>query len=432
MVNALMRRQGIVARRDRQAGESKLQDDDVAAPRTTSPKPLAGLRVLDFGHTVMGPCAGVIFADLGADVVKIEPVDGDPTRRLPGFAAGFFASYNRNKRSIAVDLKRPEGQAVVHRLVGDADMVLENFGPGTIERLGCGWDDLKAVNPRLIYLSMKGFLKGPYENRGALDEVVQMQSGLAYMTGPPGQPLRAGAPVVDILGGVFGVVAALAALRERDRTGLGQRVGSALFESAAFMLAPLVAGSAVIGEPLPPMPARRNSWGVYDVFSASDGGQVFIACTSDGHWRRFCEAFGFDDWRDDERLSGNSRRCEARDWMIPELRRRLGMLPLDAILSRCDAAKVAFARVGRPDELSDDVHLRAHGGLIATAISAMGEGALVDIPGLPVELGDARERPGLTCQPPRIGEHTADVLLSAGYVEREIDVLLAAGVVRCD
>ena len=186
-----------------------------------SHKPLAGLTVLDFGHTVMGPCAGVIFADLGADVIKVEPVDGDPTRRLPGFAAGFFATYNRNKRSIAVDLKRPEGQAVVHRLVRDADIVLENFGPGTIERLKCGWDDLKAVNPRLIYLSMKGFLKGPYENRGALDEVVQMQSGLAYMTGPPGQPLRAGAPVVDILGGVFGVVAALAALRERDRTGLG-------------------------------------------------------------------------------------------------------------------------------------------------------------------------------------------------------------------
>ena len=291
---------------------------------------------------------------------------------------------------------------------------------------------LQAINPRLVYLSMKGFLKGPYENRGALDEVVQMQSGLAYMTGPPGRPLRAGAPVIDILGGVFGVVAALAALRERDRTGIGQRVGSSLFESATFMLAPMVAGSALIGAPLPPMPARKNSWGVYDVFSASDGSQAFIACTSDGHWRRFCEAFGFDDWRDDPRLSGNSRRCEARDWMIPELQRRLSALPLDEILGRCDAAKVAFARVGRPDELSDDVHLRAHGGLIATAISAMGEGAVVDIPGLPVELGDTRERPGLVCQPPRIGEHTADVLRSAGYDEREIDALVADNVVHRD
>lgn len=396
------------------------------------PKPLAGLRVLDFGHTVMGPCAGVIFADLGADVVKVEPFDGDPTRRLPGFAAGFFATYNRNKRSIAVDLKRPEGQAVVHRLVQDADIVLENFGPGTIERLKCGWDDLKAVNPRLIFLSMKGFLKGPYENRGALDEVVQMQSGLAYMTGPPGQPLRAGAPVIDILGAVFGVVAALAALRERDRTGLGQRVASSLFESATFMLGPLIAGSAVIGEPLPPMPARKNSWGVYDVFSASDGAQVFIACTSDGHWRRFCEAFGFDDWRDDARLADNSKRCAAREWLIPELQRRIRARPLTDILEKCEAANVAFARVGRPDELPADAHLRAHGGLIATAISALGGGMQADIPGLPIELGDARERPSLALQPPRVGQHSEEILRSAGYGERDIDALLAAGVVRRD
>jgi crotonobetainyl-CoA:carnitine CoA-transferase CaiB-like acyl-CoA transferase len=392
--------------------------------------PLAGIRVLDFGHTVMGPCAGVIFGDLGADVVKVEPVEGDPTRRLPGFAAGFFATYNRNKRSIAVDLKRPEGRAVVHRLAADADILLENYAPGTIERLGCGYDDLKAINPGLIFVSMKGFLKGPYENRGALDEVVQMQSGLAYMTGPPGQPLRAGAPVVDVLGGVFGVVAALAALRERDGTGLGQRVASSLFESATFMLAPLVAGSAVIGEPLPPMPARKNAWGVYDVFSARDGGQVFIACTSDGHWRRFCEAFGFDDWRGDPSLADNAKRCDARDWMIPELQRRLDECRLDDILATCEAAKVAYARVGRPDELSADPHLRAHGGLIATAIAAIGEGALVDIPGLPVEFGDTRERPGLACQPPRIGEHTAEILAAAGYNAQEIESLRNAGVVR--
>ncbi len=287
---------------------------------TASPKPLAGVKVLDFGHTIMGPCAGVVFADLGADVVKIEPADGDPTRRLPGFAAGFFATYNRNKRSIAVDLKRPDGQAVVHRLVKQADIVLENFGPGTIERLRCGWEDLREINPRLVYLSMKGFLKGPYEHRGALDEVVQMQSGLAYMTGPPGRPLRAGAPIIDILGGVFGVVAALSALRERDVTGRGQKVASSLFESATFMLGAIMVGSAFTGGPLPPMPARKNAWGVYDVFSASDGGQAFIGCTSDNHWQRFCEEFGFAEWMTDERLAGNAKRCDAREWMLPILR----------------------------------------------------------------------------------------------------------------
>jgi crotonobetainyl-CoA:carnitine CoA-transferase CaiB-like acyl-CoA transferase len=395
---------------------------------TTSPKPLAGLKVLDFGHTIMGPCAGVLFADLGADVVKIEPVDGDPTRRLPGFAAGFFATYNRNKRSIAVDLKRPEGQAVVHRLVKDTDVVLENFGPGTIERLKCSWEDLRPINPRLVYLSMKGFLKGPYENRGALDEVVQMQSGLAYMTGPPGRPLRAGAPVIDILGGVFGVVATLSALRERDRTGRGQKVASSLFESATFMLGAVMVGSAVTGGPLPPMPARKNAWGVYDVFTAKDGGQAFIGCTSDNHWQRFCDEFEFQEWLTDERLSNNAKRCDAREWMLPKLEERLKLLSLEDILERCDAAKVPYARVGRPDELSSDPHLLANGGLIDTAVSGMGGGPLVGIPALPVEFGDGRDRLGLERQPPRIGEHTHEILQDAEFSAADIAELIRVGV----
>ena len=397
---------------------------------SASPKPLAGVRVLDFGHTIMGPCAGVVFADLGADVVKIEPADGDPTRRLPGFAAGFFATYNRNKRSIAVDLKRADGQAVVHRLVRSADIVLENFGPGTIERLRCSWEELRAINPRLVYLSMKGFLKGPYEHRGALDEVVQMQSGLAYMTGPPGRPLRAGAPVIDILGGVFGVVAALAALRERDLTGKGQKVASSLFESATFMLGALIVGSTFTGGPLPPMPARKNAWGVYDVFTANCGTQVFIGCTSDNHWQRFCEEFGFPEWTADERLASNAKRCEAREWMLPAVEARLQMLAIDDILRKCEAANVPFARVGRPDQLSDDAHLNAFGGLVHTAVSAMGGGPKVGIPALPVEFGEARERPGLERQPPRIGEHTHEILREAGFGPGEIEKLKASGVVK--
>ena len=393
-----------------------------------APRPLAGLKVLDFGHTIMGPCAGVLFADLGADVIKIEPAEGDPTRRLPGFAAGFFATYNRNKRSIAVDLKSSEGQAIALRLAKDADIVLENFGPGTIERLKCGWEDLRKVNPRLIYLAMKGFLKGPYEDRGALDEVVQMQSGLAYMTGPPGRPLRAGAPVIDILGGVFGVVAALSALRERDRTGLGQKVSSSLFESATFMLGAVVVGSAVTGGPMPPMPARKNAWGVYDVFTARDGGQAFIGCTSDGHWQRFCEAFGFDEWRDDARLSSNAKRCDAREWMLPQLEQRLAKLTLAEILEKCEAARVAYSRVGRPDELSDDPHLLAHGGLLATAVSGLGGGPQVGIPALPIEFGDERARLSLERQPPRIGEHTDEILRSSGYSDSEIAKLRSSGI----
>ncbi|QQS14485.1 MAG: CoA transferase [Rhodospirillales bacterium] len=392
--------------------------------------PLAGLRVLDFGHTIMGPCAGVLFADLGADVVKIEPVDGDPTRRLPGFAGGFFATFNRNKRSVAVDLKKPEGVAVVHRLAAGADIVLENYGHGTIERLGCGWEDLEKVNPRLIYLALKGYLKGPYERRGALDEVVQMQSGLAYMTGPPGQPLRAGASIIDILGAVFGVVAAMAALRERDRTGRGQRVGGALFETAAFLMGSHIAGGAVTGQPMPPFPARKGAWGVYDVFTGADGTQVFVGLTSDGHWARFCATFGLDDLGADPRLRTNALRTTERAWLIPRLREVLGARSAADIVAGCAAADVPYARIGQPADLLDDAQLQVPGGLLATALSALGGGggAVVGVPGLPVEFGDGRARAALTRQPPRIGEHGREILAEAGYTPAEIDALAAAGV----
>ncbi len=392
--------------------------------------PLTGLRVLDFGHTIMGPCAGLLLADLGAEVIKIEAVDGDATRRLPGFAAGFFATFNRNKRSLAVDLKRPEGREIVYRLAATADIVLENFAPGTIERLGCGWDDLHKLNPGLIYLAMKGFLAGPYEHRTALDEVVQMQTGLAYMTGPPGQPLRAGASVVDIMGATFGVVAVLAALRERDRTGLGQRVGASLFESSAFLVGSHIAGAGVTGQPMPPMPARRGAWGVYDVFDSTDGVQVFIGLTSDRHWQRFCEAFAFPDLFANPALATNAQRCAERGWLIPDLRARLGTHSSDGLLAICEAATLPYARVSRPDDLLADPHLLASGGLLPTSLSTLGDGSnIVGLPAVPMEFGDNRARPGLHTQPPAIGADTASLLRDAGYTDAAITALHQAGII---
>ena len=285
-----------------------------------SATPLAGLRVLEFSHTVMGPTAGLIFAELGADVIKVEPAPkGDHTRGLGGFAAGFFAAFSRNKRSLAVDLKKPEGQAVIHRLVPTIDLVLENYGPGTMERLGCGYEQLAPLNPRLIYLALKGYLAGPYEHRPALDEVVQFQTGLAFMTGPIGQPLRAGASVIDILGAVFGVVAAQAALREREQTGKGQRVGSALFESAAFLMSTHMAGMAATGLEARPMPARRGAWAIYEVFKTADDGQLFIGVTSDQQWARFVEEFSLQELAADPRLATNFMRLAERAWLIPAL-----------------------------------------------------------------------------------------------------------------
>jgi crotonobetainyl-CoA:carnitine CoA-transferase CaiB-like acyl-CoA transferase len=384
--------------------------------------PLAGLRVLEFSHAIMGPSAGLMLADMGADVVKVEPAPhGDPTRRLPGFGAGFFPGFNRNKRSVAIDLKRPEGQAAVHRLAARADILIENYGPGTMERLGCGYEQLRALNPRLLYVALKGFLMGPYEHRPALDEVVQFQSGLAYMTGPPGKPLRAGASVVDILGASFGVSAALAALRERERTGEGQRIGSALFESAAFLMLSHMAGEVATEYTPGPMPVRQGAWAIYEAFDTADGDQLFIGVTSDQQWGRFTAAFELPALAADPRLATNASRIKERPWMIPALRETIGKLSKAEVQRRCEAASVSWAPVGKPADLFTDPHLLAHGGLLDIAIPTLAGGVeMAALPALPVEFGAARERPGLTRQPPRIGEHNAEVLGEAGFSAAEI------------
>ncbi len=400
------------------------------APTEQHTLPLTGIKVVEFGQLIAAPLAALVLADLGADVVKVEPAPaGDHTRRLPGFAAGFFATFNRNKRSLALDLKRPEGRAAAHRLVAQADVVLENYGPGTMERLGCGWQRFCAANPRLVYLALKGFLAGPYEHRPALDEVVQFQAGLAYMTGPPGRPLRAGASVIDILGAVFGVAATLAALRERDATGRGQRVSSALFESAVFLMGSHMAGLAATGEPPPPMPARRGAWGIYDVFSTAGDGQIFIGVTSDGQWRRFCDAFGLGAMAEDPRLATNALRAAARDWLIPALGEETAALPQAEVERRCEAAGISWAPVGKPADLFADPHLLAGGGLLQTAIAAMGGGEAVGLPNLPLEFGADRARATLSRQPPRLGEHSAEVLAEAGFNGGDIAGLVASGVV---
>ncbi|WP_083513934.1 CaiB/BaiF CoA transferase family protein [Bradyrhizobium manausense] len=383
-----------------------------------------GLKVLEFSHTIMGPCAGLILADLGADVIKVEPApDGDHTRRLPGFGAGFFAGFNRNKRSIAINLKHREGRATVHRLVKDADIVIENYAPGTMERLGCGYADLEAINPRLIYLALKGFLTGPYEQRPALDEVVQFQAGLAYMTGPAGRPLRAGASVNDIAGAIFGATAALAALRERDATGRGQRISSALFESAAFFMVTHMAGAVASGHPPKPMPERHHAWAIYDVFNTSDD-QIFVGVTSDKQWNRFTEEFGLTALGANPELATNVMRASHRSWLIPAVQEALTPFSKAVIAARCERASVSWAPVGKPTDLFNDPHLTSHGGLIDVAIhTAEGTTEMTRLPAMPIEFGTERERPGLARQPPRLGEHTDEILIDAGFDAREIERL---------
>lgn len=366
--------------------------------------PLAGVKVIEFSHTVMGPTTGMILADLGADVIKVEPLEGDRTRRLSGFAAGFFGAFNRNKRSVSVDLKSAGGRSQIHQLVRSADVIIENFAPGTMDRLGFGWETLKDINPRLIYCQLKGFLPGPYQNRLALDEIVQYMTGLAYMTGLPGRPLRAGASVVDILGGTFGVVAILAALRQREVSGDGQLVRSSLYESAAFLMSQHMAAEVVTGQPSPPMAMRVSAWAIYDTFSTKDEEIVFIGLTTDGIWKRFCSLFNRSDLLSDQTLSSNEKRVENRSRIKLEIQKIVSEYTLEDIVSKCDEHKIPCAALKRPTDLFDDPHLNQSGMLEVQ----LNEGKMAKLPRLPLTVSgyDTRVRR----QPPKCGEHNTELL----------------------
>ena len=397
--------------------------------RASKALPLAGIRVVEFTHMVMGPTCGLVLGDLGAEVIKVEPIAGDNTRRLLGLGAGFFPNYNRNKKSIAIDLHTDAGKKIAHQLIATADIVSENFKAGTIERLGLGYADLAKQHPRLIYLSMKGFLPGPYEHRTALDEVVQMMGGLAYMTGPAGQPLRAGASVNDMMGGIFAALGAIAALRSRDITGKGQEVQSALFENNIFLVGQHMMQYAVTGKPASPMPSRISSWGIYDVFTVKNEEQIFLAVVTDTSWKIFCEIFGFQDLFADERITSNNLRVEAREWLIPELRARLKGYSAQTLADLFEQNGLPYAPISKPHELLNDPHLTETGGLARIRLPDPQEDRIEGLtPLLPLVMDG--ERLGVRLDPPRLGEHTSAILESLGYGVMDIAQLCRDGVVR--
>ncbi|MEE4211739.1 MAG: CaiB/BaiF CoA-transferase family protein [Parvularcula sp.] len=386
---------------------------------------LDGLKVVEFTHMVMGPAAGLILADLGAEVVKVEPIGGDKTRRLRGSGAGYFPMYNRNKKSLAIDLKSEDGKAIVYDLLKDADVFIENFRPGALDKLGFGYEELKELNPRLVYCSEKGFLDGPYQHRTALDEVAQMMGGLAYMTGPPGRPLRAGASVIDVAGGMFGAIAVLAALRERDRTGAGTYVSSSLFETAVFFVGQHMAQYGVTGSPAAPMPARISAWAVYDVFDTGDKEKVFVGVVSDSQWQTFCRAFDLTDWADDETLRENNHRIAKRDEIIPRLQSIFSQHTQQDLMAKLEDLGLPFAPIAKPEDLFDDPHLKASSGLLDMELP---EGGDIALPALPLTVAGGRA--GLRQSPPKIGEHTEEVLKRIGRSESDIRGLEKRGVIE--
>ncbi|MDA8542667.1 CoA transferase [Rhodobacteraceae bacterium] len=382
---------------------------------------LKGIRVIEFCHMVMGPTCGMILGDLGANVIKVEPLSGDTTRRLEHGGAGFFASYNRNKRSIALDLKSPQGLEIAKKLASGADVVIENYRPGALEKLGLGYTELSENNAGLIYCSLKGFLEGPYANRTALDEVVQMMAGLAYMTGPEGRPLRAGASVIDIMGGMFGVIGIQAALIQRALTGKGQEVKAALYETTVHVVAQHMLQFATTGVPSAPMPESARAWAVYDTFVTKDAKQVFIGIVSDKQWKLFCEAFRRKDLLNDPSLATNNQRLVARDRIQPLLQKLFSAMTQADLMAICERIGLPFAPITKPNELFEDPHLNQSGNLLNITLPH-GRGK-AQVPGLPLTLDGLRTE--IRHDLPEVNEHGREILEELGYSKLQIHEIIS-------
>lgn len=391
--------------------------------------PLDGIKVVEFSHMVMGPVAGLILADLGAEVIKIEPLNGDKTRRLKGSGAGYFPMYNRNKQSLCVDLTSEPGKKLVQKIIDGADILIENFRTGAMDKLGFGYHQLARSNRRLIYCSLKGFLSGPYEKRTALDEVAQMMGGLAYMTGLPDKPMRAGSSVIDITGGMFGVIGILSALERRHTTGKGDMVTSSLFETTAFMVGQHMAQQAVSGEAMQPMSVRQSAWSVYDTFQTQGGEPIFVGIVSDTQWRSFCEEFKLNAFASNPALEANNSRVAQRDIIIPALNELFSAMSNEELSSRLERIGIPFSPINSPADLFEDPHLNLNDGLLETKITdGKCAGTKTKLPALPIEIG-ARRLP-LRSDIPKKGEQGMGIIRNLGYTDDAIARLVAGGWIR--
>jgi len=371
---------------------------------STQDLPLAGVRVVEMTHMVMGPTCGMILAQLGAEVVKVEPPAGDKTRNLGGMGVSFFPLFNRGKRSVVLDFAKPEDRETMDRLLASADVFLENFRDGQLEKQGLGSDELRARHPHLIVAGHKGFLSGPYEHRPALDEVVQMMSGLAVMTGTRDKPQRVGSSANDIMGGMFGVIAILAALYQRRGGAPGAEIRVGLFENCLFLVAQHMVEYEMTGNKPRSMPEREHAWPIYDIFETAGGERIFIGVVTEGHWQSFCREFGMVDFLEDPALSTTTDRILARSRIIPRVADVIKRWNAGELSAKLDALNICFSPINRPEDLFDDPHVRRPGGLVNN-VNADGEAFRV--PALPLEWNGANLGEGLTV--PALGADTEAV-----------------------
>lgn len=376
--------------------------------------PLDGIRVVEMSHMVMGPSCGMFLAFLGAEVIKIEPPEGDKTRDLTGMGAGFFPTFNRGKKSVVLDIKQPEGRADLDRLLATADVFIENFRTESLARMGLDPESLRARFPRLIVASCKGFLEGPYENRAAMDELVQMMTGMAYMTGPTGRPLRIGSSANDIMGGLFAAYGVLGQIIARGRDGQGSIVRSGLFENCLLLVAQHMVQFDIEGTESPPMPERVFSWPVYDIFQTRDGRQIFLGAVTDTQWRGLCTVLGLSDLLSDPRLQTRPDQIAARSWTLPLVAQAVAARDSADLLAACDAAALLCSPIARPAEMYDDPHVTRPGGLIHSQYADKKD---FRAPGLPLSFDGAMPQPA-NADLPCIGQHTAEIMSALPQRER--------------
>ncbi|MEC9185028.1 MAG: CaiB/BaiF CoA-transferase family protein [Pseudomonadota bacterium] len=379
-------------------------------------RPLAGTRVVEMTHMIMGPSCGMFLALMGAEVIKIEPPLGDKTRNLTGMGSPFFPLFNRGKVSVQLELSTDAGRDALDRLLKTADIFVDNFRDQSLAKMGADPVDLRAKFPNLILASHKGFLEGPYKDRTAMDEVVQMMTGLAYMTGPKGRPLRFGSSAIDIFGGLFGAFAAMGALMERQNSGKGRDIRVGLFESGLLFAAQHMVQFELEGTSPPPMPERNFSWPVYDIMKTADGRQIFVGAVTEGQWDALCGYLGLDDLIADERLQSRMDQINARSWTIPIVEKAIGKRNYRQLLEDFEKLGIPFSPINKPSELFEDPHVLRDGGLVR---SNMADGRTFRAPALPFEI-DGRMM-SASGDRPSIGQETNRILSELGLSKVEIE-----------
>lgn len=393
----------------------------------TGNRPLSDVTVLELGHIIAGPFCTLLLADLGADVIKVEhPGGGDIVRDSSPIGNSSFNYVNRDKRSITLNLKSDRGAAVFRELLSEADVLVENFRPGTAERLGVGYDDLREDFPTLVYCSIKGFNEGPYESFPALDPVAEALSGLMSVTGHADQPpVRSGTSVADMTASLYGAIAVLGALRQREQTGEGQKVTAPLFESTVALMGYWLSYTQAYDQIPEPLGAGHPNWAPYDVFRTSDDGWVFIGPSGQRQWVALCEALDLDLHEDDRFATLDDRRTNI-DALTAELTEALGAHDEETVVERLREAGVPVAPVNDTRDVCADPHLAATDALVEVTTTE-GEERRVRIPRFPVQATGFDHVD--STDPPALGEHTEGVLSSLGYSADELASLREDGVI---